>query len=904
MAAPTQVLPSWLTLSTTVVTLPDGSVSTSSATLTLPLTYFGPSIPLGTNGVWTYGGLTPPPSTTSPSTSATPTPTSSVSSAITSAPSISSTLAPTSTSASASVSASASASSSSSSTPVVPTATPAAGTSHGISPSVLGAILGSILGTLLLLLLVAILLLLRKHRRHRHHHRSESESEAKDPSSSFWNRSTTMQSLRRSHEPIWTGWESVDAHDADPSPSPGDGSPRESGDEADPFLTRGSVRSGTEAGHARTDTDTLVSLPAISRTEATSSHRSKSNLGEPIIPRDVQLRMGEEMADVPPYPSIRVVERRPSTDVESPLLPPRPIDPDSVGRSGRRPSLAEKRSIGSEKSLGSIDPQEAEAAEMLTARRVRVGPLQPMMPTASTSVATPNLLGLDRLAANLPRMSWFRRMSSQFAPRSDQDAAGASDAYTRTPPRHSRNGSHSRPGSQSRPGSFARVSTHEPTSPTTDSFGRRLRHQDSGLGFGAAGERPISAVSGASAASGNTVFFDARSRPGSSMGTHSTGGSGSTQHPPVPPVPAAHYPLPSPLQREVRQSTSSRGHSNEHLAVDSPPTYEAATRPQSMAAMEYSDIDVLDMPAPRPASPFSAASGSGSGSGSGSTPPGLPNVSVWRSSVVSSSASPTTMTAVDSTSGFGINFDVLDEAPPSADNGWSSLSGGGSGGRQLGRRLTFGMPMVVQPRETLESEVGSLHSMRSHLSPYSSMSPVGSAAASSHTLSGSGSSRPSTSARSHSRGNTGSSGQSLAHSASTSFDDHRPGRRRVIVGEVAAPLSAVIASFPHSISPPPSSSSHGEDIVAPLRVYHPAHAHAHAPGLGSAPVPVPTLPMPAAAAVSGTMASRATTTTDESLTDLSVTTTQTDPITGTVMHFPRLPLRGGNERTARDDALW
>ena len=213
--------------------------------------------------------------------------------------------------------------------------------------------------------------------------------------------------------------------------------------------------------------------------------------------------------------------------------------------------------------------------------------------------------------------------------------------------------------------------------------------------------------------------------------------------------------------------------------------------------------------------------------------------------------------------------------------------------------------MVVQPRETLESEVGSLHSMRSHLSPYSSMSPVGSAAASSHTLSGSGSSRPSTSARSHSRGHTGSSGQSLAHSASTSFDDHRPGRRRVMVGEVAAPLSAVMASFPHSISPPPSSSSHGEDIVAPLRVYHPAHAHAHSSVPVPAPVPVPamTLPMPAAAAVSGTVASRATTT-DESLTDLSVTTTQTDPITGTVMHFPRLPLRAGNERTARDDALW
>ena len=44
MAAPTQVLPSWLSLSTTVITFPDGSVTTSSTTLQLPLTYYGPSV--------------------------------------------------------------------------------------------------------------------------------------------------------------------------------------------------------------------------------------------------------------------------------------------------------------------------------------------------------------------------------------------------------------------------------------------------------------------------------------------------------------------------------------------------------------------------------------------------------------------------------------------------------------------------------------------------------------------------------------------------------------------------------------------------------------------------------------------------------------------------------------------
>lgn len=44
MAAPTQMLPSWLTLATTVVTAPDGAVTTSLVTLQLPLTYYGPSV--------------------------------------------------------------------------------------------------------------------------------------------------------------------------------------------------------------------------------------------------------------------------------------------------------------------------------------------------------------------------------------------------------------------------------------------------------------------------------------------------------------------------------------------------------------------------------------------------------------------------------------------------------------------------------------------------------------------------------------------------------------------------------------------------------------------------------------------------------------------------------------------
>ena len=209
--------------------------------------------------------------------------------------------------------------------------------------------------------------------------------------------------------------------------------------------------------------------------------------------------------------------------------------------------------------------------------------------------------------------------------------------------------------------------------------------------------------------------------------------------------------------------------------------------------------------------------------------------------------------------------------------------------------------MVVQPQDAMRSERGSLHSTRSHLSPHSSRSPSGSAPASSrHTGSASSSSRPT--ASSHSRGITMSSGASLAHSNSVSFDDHRPGRHRAEVGEVASPpLSAVFGAFPGSSgSPPPMHlHGHGDDVVLPAAPAYPSGAPSLSPIL-----------MPSPVALSGTMTSTATRgTADESLTDLSVTTTQTDPITGAVVHFPRLPWRSGTERPwgerpVREDAMW
>ncbi|CDO78044.1 hypothetical protein BN946_scf184724.g8 [Trametes cinnabarina] len=796
---------------------------------------------------------------------------------------------PTTSPASSSI---ASATVSSSPPPSSSTAATAAASSHGISPGTLGAILGSILGTLLLLVLVAILFLLRQSRRR------QDEPQNGHTSSSFWNRQTTLLSLlsrnARRQTPIWTGWEIVDPDEMleNGRRSPGEGSPRGSGEEEDPFLTRHSAHSvGTDMGQTRTDTDTLVSVPAAARTGTMSTHRSGPKPGGPIISREAQLRLEEEFSEAPPYSSIRVVEPSTANEQESPLIPPPPLDPDSLGATSRRlssqPSLrsqkskTEARSVISEKSLGSVgtDPQE-EGAELLTARRVKVSRLNPLADPAagSSSTAAPNVLGLDRLA-NLGRLSWFKRMSflgtsTNSPPLSyaDPETAATPDPYTRTPPRHSRNGSRSRPGSNSRPGSFARAS------PTADSFGRRP-----GLGLGQSEDRPISTVSARSAASGNTMYYDAQSRPASSMGTRSSAGTGtpttgSTAIPPVPPVPQMQ---PSPLSHEVQRSTPSPDGRYTSVPTDPPAYEETAPSHQHVQGDDYTEVDVLDIPAPRPASPFSAASSRPT------FPPGLiplPTPRVWRNSHASSSPSP----ATDSTSGIGI--DVLEDEPPSADNGWRSLAS--SFRPNDGRRTTFGVPTVVQPLDALRSERGSLHSMRSHLSPHSSMSPAGSAPASSrHTLTGSGSSRPS--ASTHSRGLTASSGGSLAHSSSISSEDRR--RRRGEVGEVASPpLSAVFPGRGFPSSPPPPAHTHGEYISG----FPPAY-----PGEGPPPMGMRSSP----ATVTGTMTSsgtRGTTGTDESLTDESVTTTQTDPITGAVMHFPRLPWRSRQDHAWSDGPLY
>ncbi|EMD33323.1 hypothetical protein CERSUDRAFT_117943 [Gelatoporia subvermispora B] len=935
MEAPTQVLPSWLTLVTTVVTLPNGAVSTSSATLQLPLTYFGPSIPLGTNGVWVFGGSTPPPTASfpslSPTTIAMPSATSSqASSAPSATPSSTVTSLPPSSSSGSTI-----ASSSLFTTSPSPTSSTSAAAARGISTSKLGAILGAILGALLILILVLIVLLLRRHRR------SGSPANS-SKSSSFWNRRTTLWSRRGSRQtPIWTGWEMVNPDDLSESGragrdsgerTPGEGSPRGSGEEDDPFLLR---RGGTdEMSQTKSPATTLVSVPVAAAVGSVSSHRSgTTKVGGPIIPRDVLLRMSEEdpsFGNVPQgYGDIRVVQPSPPSSYpgniehESPLRPPRPLDPDGlmIGR-GLRPStrassregasvrtktsMSQNRSLPSEKSLHNLGATEAdngddfdgdgdhsindqESAELLTARRVKVGelgqrprprPLSGVAPEPGPSGvgAGVGALGLERLA-QLGRMSWFKRLSAAGATsgtgsrRSSQDVSlPQDDPYTPAPlRRQSRQGSNpnspSRPAS--RPVSWARLPTRNSgVDPDTSA---RLRH-DSGVGLLIVpGERPISTLSAKSTGSisGNTIYHT----PASSVvdvASESAGHGGISM-----PVPVFY----SGGQQRSQQSLAAAGAARPasratsplvpHRSPTDPPTYDDAMSEANVEGAR--EVDILDIPAPRPASPFSAASARPT------FPPGLvplPTPRAWRDSASTGDVSGNTSGGGSA----GIQIDVLEEEPPDAQEGWRSLA---TGDAQGSRRMTFGFPMIVQQPTVLASEQGSLHSMRSHLSPVTSMSPAGSAPASMHTQTGSGSSRPSVSY--HSQHPTASSGGSNGHSSTVSSEDRRHHRRRADGTEIPdPPLSAVFT---------PGFSAHTQSTER-----------------STSPLARPPLADTSTASGTGTVTSSGTVRTDNSVTHSSVTTAMTDPITGTVMHFPRMPWREGQEQEqwdrSRDDTAW
>ncbi|KAI6037723.1 hypothetical protein EDC04DRAFT_2570841 [Pisolithus marmoratus] len=558
--AGTQQLPSWMTLSITTITNSEGiPVTTSTTTLQLPLTYYGPSIPLGTDGAWTWGGLYPP-SSSPPIASPTVTPTSSIATPLpsTATPLPSSTATPS---------------------PVTPTFTTPTAVSTTASPSSTtqpsaastlskGALIGIIFGAIaafVLLLLLLVCVIRWRARRRRNGYRST---------------------------PIWTHWEII--HPAGPRSTDGDrpagvGSPRGSGDEVDSFLQRSQsggqrhtsnipplppgaappvIGSTTSGGSSHTSssvvTDYGVLLPDSGRIGQAYSDsyfpaaRASSEMTGHIIPPGELLRIDDDDEEPQSPPRMYDVSRGEDSDPLlphlSPLSPPPPFDSEKYS-TRKTPSVIEK-----EKSVRSLSypASDMEASEVFTARRVLVRDVGPRsVESAETSahshseaspVAGPSgwrgsfgLGSLQRL-----RQSWF----------------GGSSHHT------SRSSNGRPPRSRSR----------------------------NGLSLVIGGDRPLSSVSTKSAVSGNTVYHDAVSRLGTPVS------------------------IPSRAMTPATGGGATLGQNVPSLPLGSPPAYALEDPYSSLGSrgsFPYSQgLDVLDLPVPTPASQFTASGGTNRG-----TPP-------------------------------------------------------------------------------------------------------------------------------------------------------------------------------------------------------------------------------------------------------------------------------------------
>ncbi len=128
---------------------------------------------------------------------------------------------------------------------------------------------------------------------------------------------------------------------------------------------------------------------------------------------------------------------------------------------------------------------------------------------------------------------------------------------------------------------------------------------------------------------------------------------------------------------------------------------ETSTAPTSPVTPVFTGhIDILDMPAPRGISPFTSASSmkdtpsnSSFGTKLLSYPPGLTKSMPPRAwGDISGTTSSMGSFAGGSDGTTGISFDILEEEPPSAGDGWRSLAGVvPSDVDEVGRRTTFGL---------------------------------------------------------------------------------------------------------------------------------------------------------------------------------------------------------------------
>jgi len=460
--------------------------------------------------------------------------------------------------------------------------------------------------------------------------------------------------------------------------SAGEGSPRGSGEEADPFLRRrgGSPTTptmrqtgpqATTLSRSAASNVKRVPVPAPSLSSNNTSNTTSTNSGYGVLLEHPTLgtvhRTNEERrGNILTFGELqRVDEELGSVQQTSPgdhpsLLPPPRLVVPPQGLS----AYISQRSLGSHRSSYPVDADEA--ATLLTARRVKAEDLSSRSPPQLHKDEQPNTrpssgwmsgLGLGALTG----LNWFKNVDS-------------------TPRRNSR--------PITRPESLLIA---KELSDTDIETGRTLlgaemptSYRQFGVVLGPEGER-ISGDSAGSGASGNTIYHDANSTT-----------------PSLTPLPRALAPASQPGNNSGWPTSD----------VEEPPLDFAHSGTAIPSHNPLPGVDVLDMPAPPSMSTFASSStlrdtdSSTSGVRKVPFPPGLglgalPTPQVWREGLDGETRSPGSFPAGDNRAVIGarILFDVLEDEPPRAGEGWKSLAGVVSSGlSEGGRRTTFGLVRV------------------------------------------------------------------------------------------------------------------------------------------------------------------------------------------------------------------
>ncbi|KAK7037819.1 hypothetical protein VNI00_010780 [Paramarasmius palmivorus] len=762
MAAPTQQYPSWLTTVVSETTDEAGNVGLETSVMYLPLTYYGPSIPLGTD--WTYGGLTSPASTsTEPTTETTAIPTTTENtSTLPTTTAIPTSSIPTSISPTSSLPTT----STQPTSPLPPTATSSPSSiSRG---QLIGIIVGTVLGSVFLFitLLTFFLCWYRKRRRRQETLYSFRERTPPSPTESDYH------FVSRSEASLH------DAARRNGDRAPGEGSPRHSGEEADPFLqpsSRHGSHDNTQSSKGSSSTGsgygTVLPKPSAPGPETGPYAYMLASGDRHILSKDELRRLDEVDEEEEPYNPY-------SPQHQSHPTPPSAYHDPFSRQPYPEPLMPPPRLVDPSRSSSRLSQHSGTSAVVMTAQREKLRAEAPQVISSSPSQASSatvtgkrnsatgsgllGSLGLAGLGARIMGSASSRGSSrrNSYAP-IDSEA----DRFTDMPPR----------------------------------MRERLTVNQ--------GERPISSVSAKSGKSGETIYH---SLPGTPL---------------MPPARTLGHSS-SNLSREFGVLPRSSGGVGDTPSTDrtQPPTaYEDTTLSSTATAPTSSgDVDILDLPAPRTVPSFTSLSASVPSTMDDKDkkkfpyPPGLlsmPAPEAWQETQ-GTTPSPGSFAAS------GYSHQALDDAPPRAPPDWAAIRRASElavTDSLEDRRGTFGLsPALYQPSQPAHSEAASLHS---HLSPSTGSGSSG------HKQDHSGSSSSRRTGLSH----------TLSHSGSISEDSQQSRSYRIRGPGSLSPFGARSQSPRLSavVEPP------REEPYAPLSARSRTPPLSLFPGIGLAPTPPP-----------------------------------------------------------------